>query len=105
MAKNDIIRQFYGKNEKTCRNLSFGRNLFVYLHRIVCQSCAIGKKDGTKHLIAQFPDELQPRKRKRRASIITLKWAQYAQTSKYVIMGCCRPVWEYGEVCAIFIPY
>lgn len=58
MAKTDIIRQFYGKNEKTCRNLSFGRILFVYLHRIVSHSCAIGKKDGTRHLIAQFPDEL-----------------------------------------------
>lgn len=44
MAKTDIIRQFYGKNEKTCRNLSFGRILFVYLHRIVSHSCAIGEK-------------------------------------------------------------
>ena len=24
MAKTDIIRQFYFKNEKICRNLSFG---------------------------------------------------------------------------------
>jgi hypothetical protein len=44
MAKTGIIKQFHGKNEKICRNLPFGRNLFVYLHRIVCLSCAIGEK-------------------------------------------------------------
>jgi len=47
MAKTDNIRQIFGKNEKICRNLLFGRNLFVYLHRIVCLSCTIGEMDGT----------------------------------------------------------
>ena len=39
---------------------------------------------------------------KKRANIITLEWAHYAQTSTYVIMGCRRPEREYGGVCAFF---
>lgn len=76
---------------------TFSRNLFVSLHRIVCQSCVIGEKDGTNILIAQFSFELRPRKKKDEQNIITLKWALYAQTSTYVIMGCRRPEREYGD--------
>ena len=39
---------------------------------------------------------------KKRANIITLEWAHYAQTSTYVVMGCSRPGQEYGGVCAFF---
>lgn len=102
MAKTDNIRQIFGKNEKICRNLLFSRNLFVYLHRIVCLSCAIGEKDGTNILVAQFLSELLPRK-ERRAIHYHIEVGVYAQTSTYVVMGCSKPGQEYGEVCAIFM--
>ena len=43
---------------------TFSRILFVSLQSIVCLSCVIGKKDGTKNIIAQFSFELRPRKKK-----------------------------------------
>jgi len=103
MAKTDNIRQFFGKNEKICRNLLFGRNLFVYLHRIVCLSCTIGEMDGTKLYNCSIPRRTATSTTEKTSKNYHIGVAHYAQTSTYVIMGCCRPVWEYGGVCAIFM--
>ena len=51
--------------KKICRNLLFGRNLFVYLHRIVCLSCAIGEKDGTKLYFCSIPVRTATSKQKK----------------------------------------
>jgi len=74
MAKTDNIRQIFGKNEKICRNLLFGRNLFVYLHRIVCLSCTIGKMDGTNFWLLIFPVESPPRKAKKSKIHTSMEW-------------------------------
>lgn len=60
------------------------------------------QKGWYKKLNCSIPRRTATSTTERRARIITLEWAQYAQTSTYVIMGCCRPVWEYGGVCAFF---
>ena len=82
--------------------LSF-RRIFVPLSRVVCQSREIDEKTVRNFWLLNSQTNCNTEK-ERRANIATLEWALYAQTSTYVVMGCCRPVWEYGEVCAFFIP-
>ena len=42
--------------------------------------------------------------RQHRGELLSFDPLENLQNSTYVIMGCCRPVWEYGGVCAFFMP-